>query len=116
MAEIREALLLVQRQRIVDLSAHATALEMRAQLVASLRSNHVLVEDVAIAGLAERQADCVAEIGRREQRVVMIGVALPRLAPRVEMLELDAQHRRLELVQAEIAADQSVEVFRLAAV
>ena len=30
--------------------------------------------------------------------------------------ELDEQHRRLQLVQAEVAADQSVEVFRLAAV
>ncbi len=56
------------------------------------------------------------QLGPAERTVVERGVTLPGSAPVIEMLELDVQHRRLQLIDAEIATDEGMVVLGLAAV
>ena len=114
--EIGEAALSVQRHGIVDLRADALGGQVSAQLVALARANHVLVEDVPEARHSRRHLHGWPKVSRAEQLVVMIRVGLPRARPGVEMLQLDHEHRRLQLVEPKVAADQRVVVLRLAAV
>jgi hypothetical protein len=116
MAERRETFLQVERHRIVDLGADAGAFEMRAHGVAVRQPHDVLIEDVMPPGWTNRQRDPSVEPVFVEERVVAVGVGAARVRPRVQMRKLDAQHRRLQRVEPEVAADFLVEVLRLGAV
>jgi hypothetical protein len=60
--------------------------------------------------------DFGAESAAREQLVVVGGVGLARARPVVEVLQLDHEHGRLQLVEPEVASDERVVVLRFAAV
>ena len=115
--EVGEALLQVQRHGVVDLGADACGHEVLAQLVPVARADHVLIVDVAHALGGTRRLDRLArDRPARKARVVEGGVALPARAPVIQMLQLHVEHRGLDLIEAEIAADERVVVLRLAAV
>ena len=57
-----------------------------------------------------------AEPRRCKGRVIVGRVALPGGAPVIEMAQLDVEHRGLQLVDAEVTADEGMEVLGLAAV
>ena len=107
-AKVRETLLQVQGHRIVDFRADALFLEISLQCVAPFRANDKLVVDVAVARRLERQLHqpVVGQSGRLEQAAIAGGVRLPGGRPLVEMAELDGDDRRLQRVEAEIAADR----------
>ena len=88
---------------------------MRAQPVAIGHANHELVVDVRPVRRFDRQHD-FAEAGVGEQRAIARGVGAAAVAPAGELRQLDAQHRRLHRVDAEVGADQVVVVLRLHAV
>ena len=67
-------------------------------------------------GTARGVSTALPRSARCERRVVERRVALAARAPRIQVLQLDVQHRRLDLIDAEVAADERVVVLRLAAV
>src|SRR5207302_1468792 len=77
-AQMREAVLQVERQRIIDRAPDALALEVRLQLVATLDAHGVLVIDVLVPRVHHRYADP----GNVAQPLVVVArmVAAPRTA------------------------------------
>ena len=118
-AEIGETLLHVQRQRVVDLGSHARASpSQRAQLVAALRRGCSTGYRCAARrrGAGGGVRTLPSEPGAREGRIVERRVALARRAPGIEVRQLHVEHRGLDFVEPEIAADELVVVLRLHAV
>src|SRR5579863_510407 len=115
MPEVGEALLQMQRHGVIDLGPHARGRQMLTQQVAVACPDHVLIVDVTAARRDERRPHGPPQISSLESAVVEGCVALPARSPGIEMLELDVENRRLQLIQTEISADQGMEVFRLAA-
>jgi hypothetical protein len=119
---IGETLLQVQRDRVVDLAPDVALLEVGHQLITPGNADDELVVDVPpIAGVmgqydagASIQATCVFadKTGCAEEAAIRRRVALARRGPPVQVLQFDAQYGCLERVQAEIAADYFVVVFR----
>ena len=111
-----EALLLRQRQRVVDLAADTGAPEMIHDAVArpppSRKRNDVLVVNVAPARQLARQDDALAEVGVREELRIGRGIAPASLGPSIEVRQLDVKDRRLQRVDPEVAADVAVVVLR----
>src|SRR6185436_20860152 len=109
------AFLLWEGQGVVDLAADAGAFEVREDAVARFPSlgepDDVLVIDVAPPRQLLRQDDALVG-GLREQAPVDLRVAPPSLVPRLEVRQLDVENRRLERVDAEVAADVVVKVLR----
>ena len=105
-----EALLKVQRDRVVDAPADALGFQVLAQRVAALRADRVLVEDVAAPRSANGEFDVLTadEPGVAEQAVVDGGVADAGGGPGIEMRELHAQDRGLQRVEAAVPADRLV--------
>ena len=58
----------------------------------------------------------VPKPGGGKRRIVVGGIALPRRGPAVQVLQLHAQHRGLQLVDSEVAANHRMKIFWLAAV
>src|SRR2546421_5080663 len=115
-AQRGEALLQVERDRVVDLGADLGPAEVLPEVVPPLRPDDVLVEDVAIARRHPRRPKAIGEARLLERRLVDAGVRLATSRPPVEVLELDEQDRGLHLVEAEVAADDEMVVLGLAAV
>src|SRR2546426_1601943 len=97
-----EAVLEVQRDRIVDRAADALGLQVRLQLVAPLDAQRVLVEDVLIRGIDRRRL----HLRQAGQRPGVIGrmLAAPG-GPGREVRQLGEQHGRLEAVEPRVRAD-----------
>src|SRR5207237_9819961 len=72
--------------------------------------------DVAHAERGVRGLDGIPELRSPEGLVVERGVPLAASGPVVEALELHAEHRRLQLIEPEIPADERVVVLWLPAV
>src|SRR5205807_5636096 len=111
-----EALLQVQRHRVVDLRADAGRGEMSSQPIPIARADHVLVVDVAHAERGVRGLDGIPELRSPERLVVERGVPLAAGGPVVEPPEFHAEHRRLQLIEPEIPADERVVVLWFPAV
>src|SRR3989441_4557369 len=111
-AEVAEAFLQVQRNRVVDLGPDAGVGEIRLQLVASLHPQHVLVEDVPVAPTLPGRHDAIVQSQTLQGGVVPPGVLLSKLGPAIEIAQLHEQHRRLKLVEPEVAADHFVVIPR----
>ena len=89
-------------------------LQKRLKLVAAVDADRVLVEDRLVGRIDERRRDA-GEV--REAPVVVVrGVGAPLGAPRREMRQLGAQHRRLQRVEPAVEADFVVKVLLRAAV
>jgi hypothetical protein len=71
---------------------------------------------VPAARSRDRRDNAVTESGASKRGIVVGRVALPALGPAVQVFQLDAQHRRLQFVDPEIAADERMKILRLAAV
>ena len=113
--QVLKALLQMQRDRIIDLRANAAPGEKRAQLIAPLAADHILIENVPPARRRFRGPEFARKSRPCKRRTVERGVTPPPLGPAVEIAELDPQHRGLQFIDAEIAADQRVVILRLAA-
>ncbi len=70
---------------------------------------------MAAAGGGHGSLHRPAEIGAGECSVVIGGITLASRGPVIEVLELDVENRRLQLIQPEVSADERVKVFGLAA-
>src|ERR1700737_1817631 len=112
MSEVGEALLLMQWHRIVDLGSDAASREMLPQQVAIPHANDVLVVDVPAPFGGCRRLDGPAEVGPREGPVIESCIALAGPRPLVQMLELDIEHSRLQLIEPEIPPCEGVKIFR----
>src|SRR5947209_2206680 len=115
MPQVSEAFLHMQGHRVIDLGAHAIRGEMLTQQIAVAGANDVLIVDVTRPGPGHRRLYRPAEVGTLEHRIVEARVALPGGAPGIQLLELDVEDSRLDLIQPEVAADQRVEILGLAA-
>src|SRR5581483_3955187 len=121
-AERREALLAVEREGVVDLRPDLLLLQVREERVApalARDAQHELVPDrVRLADLreVERRALAAREAARREALLVARDVLAARRRVALEPRQLDAEERRLERVDPEVAAHELVEVLRLRAV
>src|SRR5437016_11029549 len=89
---------------------------MSSQPIPIARADHVLVVDMAHAERGVRGPDGTLELCTPEGLVVERGVPLAASGPVVETLELHAEHRRLQLIEPEIPADERVVVLWLPAV
>src|SRR5437879_12001948 len=89
---------------------------MSSQPIPLARADHVLVVDMAHAERGVRGPDGTLELCTPEGLVVERGVPLAASGPVVEALELHAEHRRLQLIEPEIPADERVVVLWLPAV
>jgi len=110
-----EALLQVERHRVVDLGADARRFELRAHVVSLLETDYILVEDVLAIGGPCGQRNGVRQAGIGEEPAIPLGVAPAQRTPLPEVRQLDAQHRRLQGVEPEVAADAPVEVLGVGA-
>jgi len=112
-AEVLKALLEMQRKRVVDRAADADAAQMRDERIAFAVSDFdaVLVVDVTdrITGHL-RQRNFPFEIGGGEEFLIFRRVVLARLAPAVEIGQLDRENSRLKRVETEVAADVFVHI------
>src|SRR6476659_11439137 len=112
---VREALLLRQRQRVVNLASDSGALQMIEHAVAGGvigEPNDVLVVNVLPFRQLARQHDAIAELRLGEKLRVNRRIAPPSLRPGVEMRQLDVKNGGLQRVDAEVAANVSVVVLR----
>src|SRR5882757_2316332 len=80
-----------------------------------MHANYVLIENVALARQRRRGDHPRSQRRGGKCAVVKSRIALPRLRPTVQVLQFDAQHRGLQFIDAKIPSDQSVKIFRLAA-
>ena len=121
----------MERHRVIDLRADSALGQVRAQAVAIGRANHELIEDVervrTLGGQHDRprRRRLARRVGQRhfgaagrvrEQTAVARGVGAAGLGPRGEMRRFHPQHRGLQRIQPEIAADGLMVVLRFAAV
>src|SRR5450631_3924755 len=114
-AEVRKALLQMQRHRIVDLRPHPCCHQMLAQRIAIADPQHVLVVNMAARDDACWSLHGTPEISARKCRVIEGGVSLPGRGPAIKIGELHVEHGGLQLIDAEITADQWVVILGLAA-
>ena len=106
----------MQRHGIINLSTNATLGQRRAQRVAMAHSNDILVVNVPRAGCGDsRRGNVVSFSAARESGVVKRCIALARRSPGFKMRKFDVEHGSLNLVEAKIAADDTVVVLRFAA-
>ena len=117
-AEALEALLQVERNRVVDLRADFLFREMRTQGVAAAvgHAHDVLIPHVSAARRDQRQREDAIEPGHGEQLAVTARVRLATSGPIVEMAELDVEHGGLQRVEPAVDADDLVMIARLHAV
>src|SRR6266436_5663687 len=105
MPEIGKALLLVQGQWVVDFSTDSSGGQMLPQEVAIPDPQDVLVIDVP----PRSRVRCLhgpSQVGTGEGLIVKCSIALPTFGPGIQMLELDVENGRLQLVHAEIPANE----------
>ena len=114
--KVRETWLQMQRHRIVNLRPDARLLQVLPQRIAPLRAEHVLVVDVPRAGTCRRRAHGGAEVRTPEALLVEGGVLRARGAPAIQVRQLHVEHRGLQLIDTEVAADERVVVLRFPAV
>jgi len=113
-AQILEALLLVEGDRVVDLAADVVVVEMLAQGVAiSGHAHDVLVVDMKFTIIGDMRLDHALDV---EMGVVIGGVLLTAFVPGIEMGQLDAENGSLHGIQAEVAADHLMVVLGMGAV
>ena len=62
------------------------------------------------------ETNAIRQSGRRHELTVGRGIGAPLPVPVEQMRQLHAQHRRLQRIEPEIAADRMMHVFRLRAV
>src|SRR6185503_11732141 len=107
-AQELRGLLHVDRHGVMDLRADAALGEMRTQRVAPAtgHADRVAVEDVAPTG---RDLGC-DDVGAGEELVVSDRDRLAARVPLVEVAELDAEDRGLDLVEPRVVADDRVVV------
>ena len=95
-AQVREALLQMHRDGVIDFRSDALLLERGFQLIAPRHADHVLVEDVAVRhdlrehDLRRPRRGEGGAVGDRkpgggEQPIVALGVALARGRPRIQL-------------------------------
>ena len=106
-AQMGEARLQVQGERIVDRVTDAARLEVRLQIVAPRHANRVLVEDRLVGRIDSRRTDRRIPL---EGLVVVRRVAGARGAPLGEVRKLGQQHRRLQGVEPAVESDFVMEV------
>src|ERR1700676_3496026 len=98
MAQIGKALLSVERYRVINLRTDAAFGEKLFESVALLHSNHVLVEYMTLARHRYRRDELRPQDCTGQGAVIECRIALPRLRPAVQVLELHAQHRGLQFI------------------
>jgi len=100
----------VDRNRVVDLRPDAALGEERPKRVApaARHPDRVAVEDVAPAARDLRRDD----VATGEELVVPGGDRLPARVPFIQVAELDAEDRGLDLVEPRVVADDRVVVAR----
>src|SRR5438105_1280360 len=101
MAEVGETLLQMQGDGIVNLGAHACGREVLPQQVTVANPDYILVIDVSATGLCWR-LHRAPQVSTREGIIVEGRVTLPPVGPGIQMLELDVEDGRLQLIEAEI--------------
>ena len=109
-AEIGQAGLQVQWNRVVDLAADLAVGEVLTELVAAWSTDDVLVEDVACARVGEGKDDALfhsrgGEIGVAEELVVTDGVVATLLVPLGKIAKFDLEDSGLQAVEAGVPAD-----------
>ena len=86
------------------------------QRVAILYAHDVLIEDMTALHRRLRRDQVAAQLSRGKCRIVVGGISLARRGPAVQIFQLHAQHRGLQLVDPEVAANHRVKIFRLPSV
>ena len=126
-AQVGVALLLMQRQRIINLSSNFALGHFIAHLIANgaRHAHHILIVNVAALvqrWIAKRQSArvhrgvAVSCAGVLEEGVIPRGVLLARRAPSVQMTQFHGQNRCLQRVQAAVHSNFLVEILWLHAV
>src|SRR5262245_54247645 len=114
-AEVGKAFLHVQGHGVIDLRADSALTQVGTQAIPVRYTYHVLVVYMAVARTSGR-CDDLGNSCTGERAIVIGSVALPCAMPFFQVPELHAQNRRLNLVDAEVAADHRVVVLGLPAV
>ena len=114
-SEGSEAVLKVERHRVVDLGADAGRFEPRPHVVAARNADRVLIEDVLAIGRPRGKANGLGQPRIREQSSIALRVPPAHRAPLRQVRQLDPQHRGLNRIEPEVAANPLVEVLRLGA-
>jgi len=92
------SLLLMDGDGVMRQRRDALRIEISLQVVAMIGLDHVQVIDVPVAGQLVRQLERSAG----KALVVLLGVGAPLVAPLVESLQLDAEDRGVQIVQAAV--------------
>src|SRR5262249_26489795 len=95
------ALLLVNRDRVVELHVDAGSEEEPLELIAPWVRDHVEMVDVAVAGRLAGEHGAGA---RASPRVARRDFTAP-VGPAPDVLELDAEHRRVQIVEPRVVAE-----------
>src|SRR5260370_685863 len=115
-AQVLEALLAVERDRVIDFGPDTLLAEKLPERVPLMNPNDVLIEDMTLVRHGPRSDDAAREPRRGKFAIVICCLSFPPRRPTVQVFQLDAQDRRLQLIDAKISADQRMKIFRLAAV
>ena len=108
--------LTVKRHRVIHFGPDAAARQVRAHHISLGHANHKLMVHVRTACGLDGQTNAIRQSGRRHELAVRRGIGAPLPVPVAQMRQLHAQHRRLQRIEPEIAADGMMHVFRLRAV
>ena len=120
--QVREALLAVQRQGIIDFRADPGLNEVLPEGVAFAGSRHAqreLVPDMRPPGMrgGPNQALPIRHAGQGDERFAISGgMTLPRGAIGWQVRQLHAQQGALQGIEPEISADDGVKILGLGAV
>jgi len=114
-AQAGKALLQVHGQRVIHLAADLVFLQVLAQAVPFIESHYKLVEDVSRLH-DRRRLNPVAQPAPGEQAGVVSGRFLTLGRPGIQQRKLDAQDRRMNGIQTEVASQQLVIVLGVGAV
>src|SRR5690606_27317715 len=111
-AEVAEALLKVQRDRIIDRGADLLGLERRKDRVptTSADASDVLIEDVPPFGQDRRRREMTDQPLSLELLLIASSVALTGRGPVIEVPQLHSQNRCLQGVEAAVEANLDVVV------
>src|SRR4029077_16093912 len=110
-AEVREGLLQVQGNRIVDLRRNAAGAEMFAEVVAAGGANRELIVDMNEVRRGNGQRYFRFQMEFAEELAITIGIALPGCCPGIEIFQFHAEDGGLKGVQAAIHTQQLVDIF-----
>src|SRR6185369_2434513 len=117
-AEILEAALHVQGDRIINLGPNAVIPEIGSKRIAVSYTNHKLVVDVPAAGWLEGQCDSSIRcgFGRDKELTIFLGVSAASIRPSIKMRELHTKYRGLKRIQPAVDAYEIVIVLFLCTV